>query len=279
MPKSRVETLEIEDIVTMSRMQTRAGAELDPVHLRNIQRIIDSGEPIELIDVFRVKGPEKLSAVKHVLVSGHYRLEVYRRKGLTEVEANVHEGTEKEAFAFSRGQNRHGKGRTAEDLEHAIIQAFEARKENVYEWFSDTDIAHWHYVSQQHVSKLRQEWEAFTSRRNPGPLDSPKPPPRRKPSPSANGKRTEAIAPPKPVPITLPDRPNLAVAKEQGAEKAAWLADAAKERKRNAPDPIALECKRGLGLLHLLTESLRATNRLDKEAEAWIAGLEKKCQP
>ncbi len=260
MAKAHVEPLEVARIVTDQLMQVRENAEIDPAELRRLEKVMES-EDVGLIDVFRIKRPEKLAAPKLLLVSGHKRLAIAKGRELETIEANVHDGTELEAFAFSRGQNRCGGGRTDGDVKHAAVQAFELRKSKQYEWFSDAKIAEWLHVTRPYVSKLRQEWEQHVPRRNDGQSESAETtsrPSGRSSSSRANGRSTKPPPPPRiqPQPLTLPERPSLAVATEQGAEEAAWLEDEVKARKKGEPDPLDAVRKEGFGLLHLLARVL-----------------------
>ncbi len=141
----------IERIKSDPRLQPRAEDKLDEWHVNNMPADVDVRWPI---DVFRIDGRGD------VLAHGHYRLERVTRAGRSTINARIHEGTLRDAFVFSRGQNReNAKELTEKDVQHSIFQSFDERKKGELGWFTDTEIAKWHNLSHQWVSKLRQRWE------------------------------------------------------------------------------------------------------------------------
>ncbi len=159
-----IEEVRIERIKSDPRLQPRAEDKLDEWHVSNMPADVDARHPV---DVFRVNGGGD------VLAGGHYRLERVTREGRETIHARIHEGTWLDAFWFSRGENRdNAKERSPHDVRHAAFQAFDLRKTEEFDWFTDTKIADALHVTPQRVSQLRREWEAIESSFNGGQGDS-----------------------------------------------------------------------------------------------------------
>jgi vacuolar-type H+-ATPase subunit I/STV1 len=99
------------------------------------------------IDVF-------FDGVSYCLADGFHRYFANKKAGYLDIEANVHEGTRRDAVLFSVGANaKHGLRRTAEDKRKAILTLI-----NDLEWseWSDREIARRCSVSAVTVARVKK---------------------------------------------------------------------------------------------------------------------------
>jgi len=88
------------------------------------------------------------------LADGYHRFFANKKAGFLDVEANVHEGTRRDAVLFSVGANSsHGLRRTSEDKRKAVITLLED-----LEWgeWSDNEIARVCHVSNMTVGRIKK---------------------------------------------------------------------------------------------------------------------------
>lgn len=109
---------------------------------------IQCGQKFPAITIF-------FDGINHYLVDGFHRYHAYRVSEITEIEADIHEGTKREAILFSAGVNgSHGLRPTNSDKRKSVMLLLSDE-----EWssWSDHKIAKHCKVTQPFVSKLRKE--------------------------------------------------------------------------------------------------------------------------
>ena len=91
--------------------------------------------------------------IDYWLADGFHRVQAAREAGLTELPAEVHQGTKREALWYSCGANKHGKARTNADKRRQVLRLL-----NDAEWegSNDYEIGRHCGVAHSFVSKLRK---------------------------------------------------------------------------------------------------------------------------
>lgn len=93
--------------------------------------------------------------IDYWLADGFHRLEAARKAGLTELPAEVHAGTKRDALFYSCGANKHGKIRTNDDKRRQVRRVLEDE-----EWsttMNNSAIARHCGVDEKTVRKFRKE--------------------------------------------------------------------------------------------------------------------------
>jgi hypothetical protein len=135
-PRASMDAETVEDYAT--RMQKRS----DGV-------VVDlDGEPWREIVVF-------FDGTERWLADGFHRAAAAESAGIREMQADIRQGTRRDAFVFSLGANaKHGLRRTRQDKRRAVRQAL---WDEDLKKLSDTQVAKICGVSQPFVSKIRRE--------------------------------------------------------------------------------------------------------------------------
>lgn len=121
------------------RMERKGGIVVDP-----------EGRPFDPLIVY-------FDGVDRWLADGFHRAEGARKKGYTDFQAEIRQGTQRDAVAYSLGANAtHGKPRTNADKRRVVVRALSDR-----EWsqLSDREIARMCAVTHPMVGKVRAELE------------------------------------------------------------------------------------------------------------------------
>ena len=145
----KTENILISEIIVDSRFQFRA--ELDNEVVRNYTELILEGVEFPPVDVFRT--PEGL-----ILVDGFQRLESAKISDKRKINANVHEGTERDALLYALAANKtHG----------ARLSNADKRKKGMFvlndselSLLSDNKLAELTGITQQSLSNWRRELKA-----------------------------------------------------------------------------------------------------------------------
>lgn len=139
-------TLKIDSIRTDGGTQSRAA--LNPAVVEEYAQTIRDGTDFPPVTVFH-------DGKKYWLADGFHRVAAYRAAGAVEVEADVRQGSKREAQLFSFGANdAHGLRRTNED-KRRVVTAMLSDKE--WSKWSDREIAAQCKVSHTFVAKLRSD--------------------------------------------------------------------------------------------------------------------------
>lgn len=136
-PRAALDEDTVTEYMTRMRWDALSGEVADPEHR--------TWEPLTLY----------FDGADFWLADGFHRLEAASRSGIDRFQTIVHQGTLRDAVAFSLGANaRHGKRRTNADKRRAVTRALQDA-----EWgaFSDNKLAGLCAVSQPFVGKLRRE--------------------------------------------------------------------------------------------------------------------------
>jgi len=138
--------LELNKIILNPEIQPRV--ELDDSHIEDLKNDLMEGAVFPPVVVF-------YDGSKYRLASGFHRYFAYQRAGLSEIEAEIREGGERDAQLYGVGSNAtHGKRRTNADKRRAV--AILLKDEEWGKW-SDRHIAEVCRVSQPLVSDVRKE--------------------------------------------------------------------------------------------------------------------------
>ena len=138
-PRERLDDETLEEYVT--RMQAGEDAQ------RRTRVLDPDGQPWPSLVVFQ-------DGDTYWLADGFHRAEAAQRAGITQFQARVHRGTQRDAIKHSLGVNAtHGKRRTNEDKRRAVERAL---LDEEWSLFSDNKIAQMCKVSQPFVSKQRK---------------------------------------------------------------------------------------------------------------------------
>src|SRR5262245_34229368 len=160
-----IRTIDLDAIRCDPLLQPRAGgADLDAAHVADLRVLLKGAKRwpagLEPLDVFTLS--DRKPAGVYWLVGGHYRLAALAAEGWLTARCRVRAGTWRDAFLFSRGENRgHGLKRTAADVKHAAFQAFEARRGWGASWVTNTALAAALFISPARVNDFQHEWEAI----------------------------------------------------------------------------------------------------------------------
>jgi hypothetical protein len=132
--------IDAETVATYSeRMERKSGIVVDP-----------EGRPFDPLIVY-------FDGEHHWLADGFHRADGARKKGYVDFQAEVRQGTQRDAVAYSLGANAtHGKPRTNADKRRVVVRALSDR-----EWslLSDREIARLCAVTHPLVGKVRAELE------------------------------------------------------------------------------------------------------------------------
>ena len=105
------------------------------------------------------------------LADGFHRYHAHRRAGYKEIDSQIHSGTRRDAFIFSRGANaEHGLPRTNEEKRNAVLSLLEDPE---FEGAKDREIARICKVSNMMVGRIKKELELKSA----GNKKMPPPPP------------------------------------------------------------------------------------------------------
>jgi len=147
--------LPLEDIRRDRDIQPRAGA-LSTARVREYAKAMREGVTFPPIVVFQEGG-------NYWLADGFHRCAAAEAAQLTEIEADIRPGTQREAMLYAVGANaEHGLRRTNADKRRAVFVLLQDK-----EWstWSDHDIARKTHTTQPFVSKLRREGNTNTERK------------------------------------------------------------------------------------------------------------------
>ncbi|WMT85588.1 hypothetical protein NO932_11680 [Pelagibacterium sp. 26DY04] len=125
---------------------TQSRASLNDAVVEDYAQTVRDGTDFPAVVVF-------FDGKEHWLADGFHRVEAYRAAGAVEIEAEIHQGTRREAILYSVGANSsHGLRRTNDDKRRAVMTLL-----NDEEWsqWSDREIARQCQVSHVFVGKLR----------------------------------------------------------------------------------------------------------------------------
>jgi ParB-like chromosome segregation protein Spo0J len=137
--------LKIEKIELDKELQSRAGMNEEVV--QEYMHIILGGVQMPPVTVFH-------DGKKYHLADGWHRFSGHKAAGFTEIEANIIEGTRRDAVLYSVGANDdHGLRRSNEDKRRSVTILLDD-----FEWseWSDSDIARACKVSSVFVNKIRK---------------------------------------------------------------------------------------------------------------------------
>jgi protein gp37 len=154
--------------------------------IKDYQSDMQSGAEFPAVTVF-------YDGADYWLADGFHRLYAARDLKLHELEAEVHQGTRRDAILYSAGANsRHGFRRTNEDKRRAVMLLLEDE-----EWseLSDRDIAKHCAVTHPFVSELRKSLVTVTTLAEQNGIASIPP----TPAPGSNGHSTEPLLPEPPI--------------------------------------------------------------------------------
>jgi ElaB/YqjD/DUF883 family membrane-anchored ribosome-binding protein len=137
--------LKIEKIELDNELQSRAGMNEEVV--QEYMHILLGGTQMPPVTVF-------YDGKKYHLADGWHRFSGHKAAGFTEIEANIIEGTRRDAILYSVGANDdHGLRRSNEDKRRSVSILLDD-----FEWseWSDSDIARACKVSSVFVNKIRK---------------------------------------------------------------------------------------------------------------------------
>jgi len=137
--------LKIENIELDSELQSRAGMNEEVV--QEYMHILLGGSQMPPVTVFH-------DGKKYHLADGWHRFSGHKAAGFTEIEANIIEGTRRDAILYSVGANDdHGLRRSNEDKRRSVTILLDD-----FEWseWSDSEIARACKVSSVFVNKIRK---------------------------------------------------------------------------------------------------------------------------
>jgi len=141
----QIQRLELKNIMVKGEVQQRAGLNQD--YIDELSNEIANGTELPPVEVYVV-------AREFLLADGFHRLEAYKRVGVDSVEANIIEGTEREAILHAVGANaKHGLRRKNVDKRHAVMTLL---TDDEWGQWSDCEIARRAQVSPTFISKLKR---------------------------------------------------------------------------------------------------------------------------
>ncbi len=187
--KATATLLDISEIRT-DGTQMRSG--LDRTHVERLREALESGAVLPPVIVFRSEGGVWVA-------DGHHRLEASTLAGCTQIEAEVREGTQRDAMLYSVGANDgHGLPRSNVDKRRAVLALLRDA-----EWSQKGNrwVAEAAHVTHPFVGKVRAELETVTSSK-PKPTTTVGKDGKSRRKPKARAK--EAKPTPKPEPVAKP---------------------------------------------------------------------------
>lgn len=141
--------------IKLSKIQIDGGTQpredIDEDLVSEYANAMQEGDPFPSVVIFN-------DGVKYWLADGFHRYHASNKVGYLEIDAEVKQGTKRDAILYSVSANStHGKRRTNADKRKAVLTLLEDK-----EWsgWSDLEIARQCQVSQPTVSKYRKEVEA-----------------------------------------------------------------------------------------------------------------------
>ena len=145
------------DLITQDKdIQQRTGG-LQSARVREYSKVMKSGDNFPPVTVFHDKNQSK-----YWLADGFHRCAAAAAAGLTEIKAEVLEGTRRDALLHAVGANAaHGVRRTNEDKRKAV---FTLLTDEEWTKWSDHEIAKRTHTTQPFVSKLRRLTSSNTIR-------------------------------------------------------------------------------------------------------------------
>lgn len=129
---------------------TQSRAQISEETVTDYAEAMSAGDQFPAITVFH-------DGVDYYLADGFHRLHAVKRLGKTSIQANVEQGTLRDAILFSLGANaNHGLRRTNADKRKCIMTLLED-----FEWqaLSNSEIAHYCAVSPQLVAAVKSEMD------------------------------------------------------------------------------------------------------------------------
>ncbi len=226
---------------------TQSRAELDGSAIDAYGEAMQRGDAFPPIVVF-------YDGEKYWVADGFHRIEGASLIGWTELEADVHQGTRRDAILFSVGANaHHGVRRTPADKRRAVEVLL---ADDEWGSWGDREVARACNVSHTFVAKLRKTSNSPTSGNVATPAAGASIP---KPTPSASRARPIVAAPPSspPTPAPLRDEKLAVLVRLEDAIKNVHDAAMAAQRERGPQDSalvamledhgawIARACRRG----------------------------------
>lgn len=151
-----METLSLEKIKQDLSIQQRVGG-LQSARVREYSTAMKSGDTFPPVVVFH--DPKK---DEYWLSDGFHRCAAAQKAELTEMNAEVHVGTKRDAIFYAVGANiGHGIRRTNDDKRKAVFTLLDDKQ---WRKSSDHEIAKKTHTTQPFVSKLRREADQGTVR-------------------------------------------------------------------------------------------------------------------
>lgn len=146
------ELLSIALIVTNEGCQPRAA--IEGAAVASYAEDIEAGHQLPPVTVF-------YDGTSHFLADGYHRLGAHQKLGRSEIEADIRQGTLRDAVLYSLSANQtHGLRRTNGDKRRAVMRML--RDEEWAQW-SDNAVAEHVGVSQPFVASIRKELNPPTS--------------------------------------------------------------------------------------------------------------------
>lgn len=137
------------DSITIDQTLNPRVEGLDFVTIAEYAERMSAGDKFPAIDVFS-------DGESYWVVDGFHRIEASKQAGISEIEANVHSGSWRDAKLFSFGVNaEHGKRRTNSDKRKAVTDML---TDEEWRGWSDREIARRCRVHHNFVGKLRAEF-------------------------------------------------------------------------------------------------------------------------
>jgi ParB-like chromosome segregation protein Spo0J len=129
---------------------TQSRAKVDEEVVADYAQIIRDGTDLPPVVAFH-------DGKNYWLADGFHRIEAYRSAGAVEIEADVRQGTRRDAILFSVGANaHHGLQRTSEDKRRAVLTLL---KDDEWSKWSDREIARQCSVGRDLVGDVRRQIE------------------------------------------------------------------------------------------------------------------------
>lgn len=155
--------LKLSDIITDADLQARE--KLSDEAIAEYYDVIREGGKLPPVKVF-------FDGTRYFLGDGWHRLFAHKTAGLATIEADIVQGTRRDAMKYAMGANNdHGLRRTIADKRKAVGMAFDDIE---MAELSDREIAKLCNVSHVFVAKLRKETGAVVEEKTREPKNEPK---------------------------------------------------------------------------------------------------------
>ena len=155
------ELIEISSITIDPNLQTRFS--LNASAVADYQAAIEAAQPMPGVTIF-------YDGKRSYLADGFHRLQAYKQAGRDHIPANIHQGSQRDAFIYAISANAtHGLRRSPEDKRRAVQMALDDLELNE---LSDRELAKVCGVSHTYVANVRRSIKEQSSRQ---PLLSKKP--------------------------------------------------------------------------------------------------------